>query len=200
MSLYQSFENSSMRTNYNWYHRHLHVHWFFFSYLVRSRYLSLFSVSFNFNLLSFTPFQVFQDISRWFLTGGRVTASLFKSPGLFSVLWSILIMLLSGFSPFALLLLLLLSYSLWVYYTSFNWWIITRDKVTASLEDHLSCSVVSSYLQFTELVFRFLRTDLRAPNSIGISVKFVFHNCFGSMVGSKYLASFSPIFSFIFAL
>ena len=42
------------------------------------------------SVLSFTPFRVFHtSVSRWFLTGVWVTASLLKSPGLFSVFWPI---------------------------------------------------------------------------------------------------------------
>ena len=43
------------------------------------------------------------NISRWFFTGVWVTASLLKSPGLFSVFWPILIMLEWGWSPLVLL-------------------------------------------------------------------------------------------------
>ena len=50
----------------------------------------------------FTFLKVFHtSVSRWFSLG--VTASLLKSPGLFSVFWSILIMLLSGWSPVTVL-------------------------------------------------------------------------------------------------
>ena len=39
------------------------------------------------------------SISRWFFTGVWVTASLLKSPGLFSVFWPFSIMLSFGWSP-----------------------------------------------------------------------------------------------------
>ena len=50
-SLYQCFGDCTKSTNYNWYNRHFHVPQFFNS-LARSRYLSLFSLSFNFTLRS----------------------------------------------------------------------------------------------------------------------------------------------------
>ena len=51
-------------------------------------------------LLLFTAFRVFHtSVSRWFLTGVWVTASLLKSLGPSSVFWPILIMLLFGWSP-----------------------------------------------------------------------------------------------------
>ena len=39
------------------------------------------------------------SVSRWFFTGVLMTASLLKSPGLFSVFWPFSIMLLFGWSP-----------------------------------------------------------------------------------------------------
>ena len=39
------------------------------------------------------------SVSRWFFTGVRVTASLLKSPGLFSVFWRFSVMLSFGWSP-----------------------------------------------------------------------------------------------------
>ena len=78
----------------------------FFNSLARSRYLSFFSFSFRFILWSagtanyhfyyyyYTPVRVFQTrVSGWFLKVVRVTTSLLKFPGLFSVFWLILIML-----------------------------------------------------------------------------------------------------------
>ena len=51
-----------------------------------------------------TPFRVFHTtLSRWFLTGVWVIASLLKSPGLFSVFSRISIMLLFGWSPLVFL-------------------------------------------------------------------------------------------------
>ena len=50
-SLYQSFGDCATRTNYNWYNRLFHVPQFFNS-LARSRYLFLFSLSFNVTLWS----------------------------------------------------------------------------------------------------------------------------------------------------
>ena len=44
------------------------------------------------------------SFSRWFFTGAWVTASLLKSPGLFSVFWLFLIMLSFGWSPLVRLL------------------------------------------------------------------------------------------------
>ena len=52
----------------------------------------------------FTPLKIFYNsINWWFLIGVRVTESLLKSLGLFSVFWPILIILLSGWSPLILL-------------------------------------------------------------------------------------------------
>ena len=52
----------------------------------------------------FTAFQVFPNaISRWFLTGTWVTASVLKSPELSPVFWPILIMLLFRWSPLVFL-------------------------------------------------------------------------------------------------
>ena len=57
----------------------------------------------------FTLMRVFlTSVSWWFLTGVCVTASLLKSPGLFSVFWLILIMLQAGWSLFFFLFLSLL--------------------------------------------------------------------------------------------
>ena len=50
-SLYLSFGDCTERSNYNCYHCHLHVPWFFTS-LGRFRYLSPFSLSFSYILLS----------------------------------------------------------------------------------------------------------------------------------------------------
>ena len=50
-SQYQFFGDCTKSTNYNWYNRHFHVPQFFKS-LVSSKYLSLFSYSFNFTLWS----------------------------------------------------------------------------------------------------------------------------------------------------
>ena len=50
-TLCQSFGGCIERTNYNWYHRHFHVPKFFNS-LARTRYLSLFQLSFSFTLWS----------------------------------------------------------------------------------------------------------------------------------------------------
>ena len=54
-SLFQSFDDCTKSTNYNWYHHRFHVSpfvCFFFSSPARSRYLSLFSLYFNFTLWS----------------------------------------------------------------------------------------------------------------------------------------------------
>ena len=52
-SLYQNFGDSTKCANYYWYPCHLQVPWgFFFSFLARSRYLSLLSLSFSFTLWS----------------------------------------------------------------------------------------------------------------------------------------------------
>ena len=85
-------------------------HSFFFSSLARSRFLSLFSLSSSFTLWStgmakstirqviiiiiiIYSLRVFhRSVSRWLLTGVWVTASHFKSTGLFSVFWPISIM------------------------------------------------------------------------------------------------------------
>ena len=99
-------------------------------------------------LLIFTPFRVFHTcVSLRFLTGVLVTASLFKSPGLFSVFWPILIILcvvwmvstcsISKSSSSSS------SYYYYYYYyyyftpfrvfhTSISWWFFTRAWVTAS--------------------------------------------------------------------
>ena len=75
----------------------------FFDSLARSRYLSFFSLYYHSLLLllfslSFTYLRVFHTSVRWwFFAGVWVTASLLKSPGLFSVSWPIL-MLLFGWS------------------------------------------------------------------------------------------------------
>ena len=62
----------------------------FFSSLERSRLLLLL-------LLFIRVFHI--SVSWWSFTGDWVTASLLKSPGLFSVFWPFSIMLLSGRSP-----------------------------------------------------------------------------------------------------
>ena len=78
----------------------------FFNSLARSRYLSFFSHSFSFILWSagtakstilqilffFLLWVFYTSVSWWFSSGVWVTASLLKSPGLFSVFWSILAM------------------------------------------------------------------------------------------------------------
>ena len=95
----------------------------FFTFLARSRYLSFFSHSFKFTLWSagtakstiwhvlfiiiiiiiitiIYSFRVFHiSVSWWSFTGVWVTASLLKSPGLFSVFWPFSIMLFFGWSP-----------------------------------------------------------------------------------------------------
>ena len=50
-SLYQSCGDCTKNTNYNWYNRHFYVPPFFNS-LARSKYLSFFSLSFNFSMWS----------------------------------------------------------------------------------------------------------------------------------------------------
>ena len=72
----------------------------FFNSLARSRYLSLFSPTFNFIYWSanyycyFTLLRVFRtNVSRWSFISVWVTASHLKSPWLFSVFWSISTML-----------------------------------------------------------------------------------------------------------
>ena len=50
-SFFQFFQDCFKSTTYNWYHRHFHIP-YSFSSLSRSRYLSLFSLSFNFILWS----------------------------------------------------------------------------------------------------------------------------------------------------
>ena len=85
----------------------------FFNSLTRSRYLSFFSF-FQFYsvvirnskvdnillLLLLLLIRVFHIcVSWWSFTGDWVTASLLKSPGLFSVFWPFSIMLLFGWSP-----------------------------------------------------------------------------------------------------
>ena len=47
-SLHQSFGDCAKRPNYNCYHRHFNIP-YFFSFLARFKYLSLFSPSFSFN-------------------------------------------------------------------------------------------------------------------------------------------------------
>ena len=51
-SLFQAFVDCTKSTNYCWNNRHFHVLQFFFNFLTRSRYLSLFSHPFNFTLWS----------------------------------------------------------------------------------------------------------------------------------------------------
>ena len=69
----------------------------FFNSLARSRYLSLFSLLL---LLLYTLLEFFHiSVSWWFFTGVLVTASLHKSPGLFSVFWLSSIMLTFGWCP-----------------------------------------------------------------------------------------------------
>ena len=83
-----------------------------FLFLAKSRNLSLIPFSLIFTLWStgmanssssfynywnyyFTHLGVFHtSVSRWFLIGGWVTESLFKSPELFSVFWLVLLLLL----------------------------------------------------------------------------------------------------------
>ena len=89
----------------------------FLSSLIRCKYLSLISLSLIFtlwsagttkstnrqvllSLLSLLFIRVFNiSVSWWYFTGDWVTASLLKSPGLFSVFWPFSIMLLFGWSP-----------------------------------------------------------------------------------------------------
>ena len=70
-SLYQSFGDCSKRTNYKWYKRHFHVPQFFSK--VGSRYLSFFSLSFNFTLWSAGTEKVHNSVSSlffcWLLLG-----------------------------------------------------------------------------------------------------------------------------------
>ena len=73
----------------------------FFNSLARSRFWYFFSLSFRIILciIIIIPLRVVPTrISRWSSTRVRVTASLLKSPGLFSVIWPILIMLSLGWS------------------------------------------------------------------------------------------------------
>ena len=57
-----------------------------------------------YNYYCFTLLRFFHtSVSSWFFSGIWVTACLLKSPGLFSVFWQILIMLLSGWFPLVLL-------------------------------------------------------------------------------------------------
>ena len=81
-------------------------------------------------LYSLDSFLFHTSISKWFLTGGWVTASLLKFPGLFSINWPILIILSFGLS---LLVLLFPSLSVPL---SILWW--------------LSCSLL---FQFTGKVY-----------------------------------------------
>ena len=80
--VFQSFGDCSKCNNYNWYHRLFHVPYFFHFYSKFYYYLLI------------RAFQI--SINRWFFTGVWVTASLLKSPGLFSVFWPFSIMLSFG--------------------------------------------------------------------------------------------------------
>ena len=75
-------------TNYNWYHYHFHVPQLFqFS----SNILVLtFLFAFFYNYYYYYSLRVFHiSVNWWSFTKVRVTASLLKSPGLFSVFWPI---------------------------------------------------------------------------------------------------------------
>ena len=69
------------------------------SILTISKSSSLSSKRFGIIIIVYS-FRVFHiSVSWWFFTGVWVTACLLKSPGLFSVFWPFLIMLLFGWSP-----------------------------------------------------------------------------------------------------
>ena len=77
----------------------------FISSLARSRYLSFFSHSFRFILwyyyyYYYSLIRAFHiSVSLWFFTGVWVTATLLKTPGLFSVFWPFSTMMSFGWSP-----------------------------------------------------------------------------------------------------
>ena len=123
VDFFQAFGDHSKRTNFNWYHCHPHVPLFCsFCSQAMFKYFSIFVLTFIFILWStvmakstrwrvhyyyyyyyyyyYSLIRVFHiSVSRWFFTGFWVTASLPKSPGLFSVFWPFSIMLSFGWSP-----------------------------------------------------------------------------------------------------
>ena len=69
------------------------------------------------NALLFSLLRIFHtNINWWTFTGVWVTASLLKSPGLFSVFWLILTVLSFGWSPLVFLFLIL-QFPWWLYLT-----------------------------------------------------------------------------------
>ena len=107
----QFFKIFSKCTNYKWHHLHLKFR-SFFSSLPRSMYLFIFSFSFIFTLWStvlaklpsllYSVCAFHTTFSWWAFTGVFVTASLLRSPGLFSVFWPISTMLYFEWSQFFL--------------------------------------------------------------------------------------------------
>ena len=88
--------------NHNWYHRHLRLlcnwsfriyhHIAYICYFVAAYLICLWHYYYYYYYL--TPLRVFHiSVSWWFLTGVWVTAIHLKSSGLFSVFWSLLILL-----------------------------------------------------------------------------------------------------------
>ena len=98
--------------------------WPNFSFLYNSQWIILLLLIWLFHI----------SVSWWSFTGDWVTASLLKSPGLFSVFWLFSIMLLLGWSPLGRQLpLWYLSNSFRVFHISVSWWFFTGVWVTASL-------------------------------------------------------------------
>ena len=68
-SLYRSFGDCIESNNYSRYHRHFHVPRFFFISLARSRYLFVFSLSFEFTLWSAETANSVNSLFCWLLLG-----------------------------------------------------------------------------------------------------------------------------------
>ena len=101
-SFFQTFWGFSKCSYYNWFNCQPHesqrfffvVFFFVFSSLARFMYLTSFQfrlvLSLLLLLLLFIPWEFFHiSVSWWSFTGVWVTASLLKSPGLFSIFWLI---------------------------------------------------------------------------------------------------------------
>ena len=107
-SWYQSFGDCTKITNYSWHNRHFHVPHFFNS-LARSRYLSFFSLSFNFTLWSAgTDKSTIMQVLFFLLI-------IIRSSRLAEIRWSVCI-----------------SKSSWILHTGVSWWSFTRMSISES--------------------------------------------------------------------
>ena len=129
-------DDCSKRTNYNLYKHHFHVPHFFFNSQARSRYLSFFSLSFNFTLWS-TGTAKSTILQILFL----LLLLLFntKSGYLAKIRWSVRISkshmsLCASFSrtDTGLCIIIIIIYSLVFFHISFSWWSFLGVRVTES--------------------------------------------------------------------